>query len=105
MFSKVISISDKVGKLLGKGMKVAALATMVSATVASTAFAADTIKIYADKSVEGNANSGYYAYGYVKCEPYHYTRVRLIEKSTNKIVKDSGRKYGYDKVETTTQKN
>lgn len=104
MINKVIKLSEKTKKALNKGVKIAVLSATLATTFSTTAFAADTLKIYSGKSVEGNATSGYYAYGYVKCEPYHYARVRLIENATDKIVKDSGRKYGFDKVEAKTGK-
>jgi hypothetical protein len=58
----------------------------------------------ADKSVEGSSSNGYYATGYIECKPYHYANIRLIEKATDKIIKETGRQYGYNKVTVTTGK-
>ena len=90
-------------KVIKKTLKISVSSMMLALMMVSTAFAA-SVKITADKSVGGSTSKGYYATGYIKCEPYHYTNTRLLEKSTYKIVKESGRKYGYNKVTATTGK-
>lgn len=90
-------------KIRNKIRKMFIFGLVLVASVGTTVSAA-TVKIKANKSVNGNANDGYYATGYIKCEPYHYANTRLLEESTDKIVKESGRKYGYNKVTATTGK-
>lgn len=74
---------------------------MLVATIPSTISHADSIPITADKEVR-TGTAGYYGWGYVKCDPYHYTSVQLIEHATDKIIAVSGRKYGYGKVKAYT---
>lgn len=75
---------------------------MMLVTVVPIVAQADSIKITADKEVR-KKDKEYYAWGYVKCNPYHYTSVRLLEKNTDKIVASSGRLYGYGKVQNNTK--
>lgn len=90
-------MSKKVKKIV----KMLFLSEVLTVMLTTTVFAA-SVKIKADKSVEGNSTLGYYATGYIKCEPYHYANTRLIETATDKIVRESGRVYGYNKVTATT---
>lgn len=93
----------KNNKIIKKTIKTAVLSAALSTMMVTSAFAA-SVSIKADKSVEGTSAGGYYAKGYIQCEPYHYANVRLIEKATDYIVKESGRKYGYNKVSVETGK-
>ncbi|MDE6434818.1 MAG: hypothetical protein K2L07_11400 [Lachnospiraceae bacterium] len=88
-------------KIIKRTIKMSVLGMALALMMTATAFAA-SVKITADKSVKGNSSDGYYATGYIKCEPYHYANTRLLESATDKIVKESGRVYGYNKVTATT---
>lgn len=90
-------------KIVKRTIKISVLSMMLALMMMTTVFG-DSIKITSDKSVKGSSSNGYYATGYVKCAPYHYANVRLIEKATDKIIKESGRKFGYDKVSVSTGK-
>lgn len=89
-------------KNIRKTIKITAVALML-ASAAPTAVHADSINITSDKDVKTKSAGVYYAWGYVKCDPNHYTSVHLLEKNTDKIVALSGHLYGYGKVQNQTK--
>lgn len=85
-----------------KTIGVFAMSAILSLSMLTTSFADPFVK--SDKAVKGSDTKGYYATGYVQSEARHYANIRLLERATDKIVRESGRKYGYDKVTVTTSK-
>ena len=76
-------------------------ATLLIWTFSSVSVFAASVPITSHKQINSKWNMYYNASSWVDTSPYHYANIRLFD-NTGKMLKESGRVFGYGKVNIST---